>query len=130
MSDDTIARTSNPNLTPYDMGPWGEWYQRKEVDAEIERLTRERDQALAISLKVAAERRAAHETPEQHSPKSFVEGYINAADHLLIHGDAAVFKTARRYRDEANALKACELPHLDTCGLKYGGPKCTCGLES
>jgi hypothetical protein len=61
--------------------------------------------------------RATAEPAEQHSPKSFAEGYINAADHLLIKGEAEVYRQARVYRDEETAVKSSMRPNVFTHGL-------------
>lgn len=39
-------------------------------------------------------------------------------------------KALRRLHEAVEAVKANEgLPHMDSCGIKYGTGRCTCGLE-
>lgn len=76
--------------------------------------------AAAESLRMAREKLKAHgnETREQRGHHGHVAGCMCSRCR------------SARLVEYANTQKASEpLPHMDTCGLKYGGKHCTCGLQ-
>ena len=60
---------------------------------------------------------------------------LAAVDHLdsCVYGDVWDTRTVenlREWKREYDKTGAHGLPHLDSCGLKYGQSRCTCGLLS
>jgi hypothetical protein len=53
---------------------------------------------------------------------NFIRRWGNEADLALW------YKTIQAAIDKKTAPAMTLPPHLDTCALKYGGPRCTCGL--